>query len=460
MSKINLFDAVKNNDILAVKTLIESKANINKIFHISKATYGNNRITALSQACCNNNIEIVKLLIDSKANINLQDDGVNNQTALMYSLLRGHTEIAKLLIESKVDLEKRSSANGYTAIHYAVEHFDISCKNSLEEIKLLIDSKADLDVVDKYEKTIFRKTYSSNLARLLLESKVYPDILELYSAVENIASVEICKLILEINPNINVNFRIGILDSCLNSDDDNYIFKIIKLLVEYKLDINMVLKEGDNALYRASKTGNKDMVKFLIELKADVNNETLGGFPISVAISESNNLDIVKLLVENKTNINTHRYLLPFAVCKENVEIVKYLIENKIDMDGTMFDEDSSLIVASENNNIEIVKILIESSAQTILDYKNISGNTALHSTTDENIIRYLVSSKADIYIQNVEGKTVVNNNTILFQTLITEELTKEVEDSFGKIQYVFPFPVISNGHIKLFQLISEYAIN
>lgn len=69
----NLIEAVKNNDINKINSILKSgKADIN-----SKDKYCE---TALMIASCKGNLEIVKLLVDNGADINIKNN--NGKTAL------------------------------------------------------------------------------------------------------------------------------------------------------------------------------------------------------------------------------------------------------------------------------------------------------------------------------------------------------------------------------------------
>ena len=116
-----MFRAIEDNDINAVKLLLEYKADINirnkyndtalilasryghteivklllKAVDVNIQNYYNN--TALISASIKGHIEIVKLLLGAGAYINIK--GEQNKTAIEWASGEGHTEIVKLLHE-------------------------------------------------------------------------------------------------------------------------------------------------------------------------------------------------------------------------------------------------------------------------------------------------------------------------------------------------------------------------
>jgi ankyrin repeat protein len=93
----------------------------------------------------NNDIVAVKLLLDAGINVNAKDNYYGS-TALIKAISKGNSEIAKLLIEKKANVNARSNY-GWTALMEAVD------KGDLEMAKLLIDKKADVNAKDRYGRT-------------------------------------------------------------------------------------------------------------------------------------------------------------------------------------------------------------------------------------------------------------------------------------------------------------------
>lgn len=110
-NRYNLIEAVKNNDINKINSILKSgKADIN-----SKDKYCE---TALMIASYKGNLEIVKLLVDNGADVNIKSDIGN--TALMFASEYGQLDIVKYLVENGADINIKDD-DGESALIHALE---------------------------------------------------------------------------------------------------------------------------------------------------------------------------------------------------------------------------------------------------------------------------------------------------------------------------------------------------
>ena len=122
-SRYNLIEAVKNNDINRVNSILNNgKENIN-----AKDRDG---WTALIWASCKGDLEIVKLLVESGADIDAKDN--DGWTALMRASWRGYSEIVQYLVEIGADINIKNE-DGKTALDLA----------DTEEIKEILRKAGD-----------------------------------------------------------------------------------------------------------------------------------------------------------------------------------------------------------------------------------------------------------------------------------------------------------------------------
>ena len=116
-NRYNLIEAVKNNDINRVNSILNNgKANIN-----AKDRDG---WTALIWASCKGDLEIVKLLVESGADIDAKDN--DGWTALMRASWRGYLEIVQYLVEIGADINIKNK-DGKTAL-------DLSDTEEIKEV--------------------------------------------------------------------------------------------------------------------------------------------------------------------------------------------------------------------------------------------------------------------------------------------------------------------------------------
>jgi uncharacterized protein len=126
-----LMNAVKNNDVAAVKQLIAQSVNVSELDASQDAP--------LVMAAYLGHVEIVRLLLEAGADVKAVDPGMK-ATALHAASYAGRTEAARLLIEHHIDINKQGPYNGYTALHDAI------WQNNIETARVIIEAGANLDL--------------------------------------------------------------------------------------------------------------------------------------------------------------------------------------------------------------------------------------------------------------------------------------------------------------------------
>ena len=126
-----LMKAVKNNDAITVKELIEQGIQVNEL--------DANKDAPLIIAAYEGHTEIVELLLEAGADVSVVDPGMK-ATALHAAAYAGNVEAARLLIKYKIDIDKQGPHNGYTALHDAI------WQNNVETARALIEAGANLNL--------------------------------------------------------------------------------------------------------------------------------------------------------------------------------------------------------------------------------------------------------------------------------------------------------------------------
>ena len=108
-------------------------------------------------------------------------------------------------------------------------------------------------------------------------------------------------------------------------------------------------------------------VQDLISKGADVNEPINGNYPLYRALSE-NNTGIARLLLENGANpnqqqLNNDEYAMHYAVKNSSEVQVRMLLEYGANFKGRFSETDTYLNQATLNNDLEMVKLLLESGA-------------------------------------------------------------------------------------------------
>jgi len=106
-----LFQAVEKGELVSLQNALDQKVYIN--------AQDSKKRTALMIATYNQDVEAVKLLIDAGANVNIQDDLLN--TPFLYAGAEGYLDILKLTIQAGADPTIVNHYGG-TALIPAAEH--------------------------------------------------------------------------------------------------------------------------------------------------------------------------------------------------------------------------------------------------------------------------------------------------------------------------------------------------
>ena len=123
-------EAIKSDNLSAVKTYIQIHPNLNRYYY-DDTTSENTAYFPLHTAVENNKLEIVKLLVNAGANIDLLNNA--DETALDIAIRKNHTEIQKLLEDQMFKI---------SAFKYSGQFkFDI---NGMKGATFLIEASADL----------------------------------------------------------------------------------------------------------------------------------------------------------------------------------------------------------------------------------------------------------------------------------------------------------------------------
>lgn len=187
---------------------------------------------------------------------------------------------------------------------------------------------------------------------------------------------------------------------------------ICRALLARGVDINLGTFEGYSPLHAASNEGHTNVARFLIDAKADLNKIDSNKFtPIMLAAGQGH-AKIVRLLAKAGVKVDTATRVskanqddggetaLHRACQKGHAEMVGLLLD--MDTSGEMLNSKTGqgttpLIVAAEEGQIEVVKILLEHGAD-VLETTN-AGKTALYLGCERghvDLCRLLLENGAD----------------------------------------------------------------
>jgi len=177
---------------------------------------------------------------------------------------------------------------------------------------------------------------------------------------------------------------IGNRDANEYANETNSI-RIVNLLLEKGVDVNITDRYNNTALLTAVKNGKQGVVKLLLEKGADINKaNNFGGTILMSAINYSEE-EVIEILL---------------AYDEEGV---------RVDVNARNYNGETALIRAVENGNSEIVTTLVQAGAD--MNIRDNYGNTPLIRASmigKEYILEVLLDLGADVNAHNNAGDTAL----------------------------------------------------
>ena len=441
---------------------------------------GDEDIGGLYQAIKHNNIKAVKFFIENNANVEIATfDGT---TPLVLAIEENKPKIVELLI-------KEGKANIYGVYAKETEKYPIYCavKNkNLNMIKILLDNNFDLKR-ESYILSYAMENSDENIVKYLVENgaDMYSyEITALYQAVLNL-NPKLVEYFLDKGASIEKaggtdvygNIMMAAAGSKFNNSNDkspvdlealeksaensakitemligkadkniindslegktpliiavgNSYIDTAKILIENGANINAVDFEGWSALSYVVNNGDIEIAKLLLENKAKIKGELL--LAIKSPIAESR-IDMIKLLIDNKANINYSDddgfTPLNIAIESGDMELTKFLITNGANVNSLMQDGVSLIGYAIAQNNMDLLQILIENGANVNYTGGDSWANTPLQTASRlglDNVVRILLTRNADINAVDMNGNTALHTAALNSQLSIVKLLLEK----------------------------------
>ncbi|XP_057319438.1 putative ankyrin repeat protein RF_0381 [Microplitis mediator] len=395
--------------------LISSGTNINSL--------DGRRQTPMHVSVTKKNKKIINLLLKNGADVNVFDN--DNLSPLKIAVIKGNNEIVELLLDkAKITVKKSLKSllkiawNNSTfkifelLFDVGLEIYPLAAGKIVPPLHLAViknnfetfnDSINDGDDINGsfWEKTPLEIAVSrgyTKMTELLVKNKANVNL----KNGENILKVavkkdnfELMRILVDAGADVNSG-------SPLSQAIENNNYEIVKYLITNGANVNAVNDSGVwriTPLQNAVRRGYKKIVKLLIEYKADVNCRSFLQSACLTTAIESDNFEIFELLLDAGANIHpshTARTPIYVAVDKNNYEITKHLINHGADV-NTCFDNKTLLYRAVENENDRIVELLIINKANVnqIIEV-GCSSNSALYKAVEIsnlNIVKLLINA-------------------------------------------------------------------
>lgn len=404
-----LYYAVYNNYPLSmVVLLINNGADVNH-----ETRYGD---TPLHAASKNGNVDIVKLLIDRDANIDTQDD--NGCTPLHLASQEGHLEVVKYLIQQ--------GANIWIQDHLTAWSYDYAVGRHDTDIVKLLLSETNMTEVDDEGHTIFHRACmrgDMQLIKMLFD--LYPDLEINQKDLQGSTPLD---LAIRYNPDgkelhefLKQHGGEATEKTYLEKKKEEYPEELfvadLKAKVKSGVDLNYQDRNGRTLLHKAAELGYLQGIKLLLSQNIDVNLQDKGGMTALNLSMMMKHYRISAKLIDYGANLNIVDELgmspLCYATASEDREnkynLMKLLIEKSADINGNTKSE-SPLFLSISTKDTEALNILINNGAD--IEHFNRFGDTPLiQAIQSQNIKAFEVLLKhgASLKKNNQEGHTPLN---------------------------------------------------
>ena len=270
--------AATNGDVEVVQAALD--ANV-----YATATYENT--TALIRAALAGHTKVVKVLLDAKADV-----GAHYRYALMCAASNGHTEVVQTLLDARANVILQ---NTRIALPWA------AFKGKVETVKMLLDAEVDMSPVQE-------EHYNTAL------------ILSVFAGQTKVV---------ELLMNTNANFSTPPLLWAARRGR----LKVVKLLLDARVDADLQDKDGNTALLWAASEGHKDVIQLLLDAAANVDIQNKYGDTGLLRAALNGHVDAVKVLLEAKAvdvKNKLGKTALSWAMTKGDRTIVKLFKDAKV----------------------------------------------------------------------------------------------------------------------------------
>ena len=367
----------------------------------------------------------------------LKNHGINanDQTALIVASQAGYKEIVRLLVED-VDLDFQNE-DGDTSLMVAI-------KNQHEEVvKILVNAGANLNIQNENRETALLLAYfydsMPEITKLLIEAGSYPDIQDESGYTALIAAAEFerkddIELLISAKADLNIQDKKG-QTALFKASTDNYLEIVILLIAagadldvpdenmetafkiasdrDHEEIVQILLDAGTQlSIIEYSKRGNIAKVEELIENGEDVNFQDSNGLTALMYAFQNGREDIAKILVDAGATVDNIPQLI-MATRNNDLDLVIKLIESRTDLDIRNQFNLTALMVASVNGFYDIAKLLVDSDAD--LDLKNLRDESALIVASKSgclDIVNLLIDFGA-----NLDFKTISSDTALILAT-------------------------------------------
>lgn len=392
--------------------------------------------TVLFDAVEGGNENIVKEVVNNIENINVLDE--NGETVLFRAVLKEDPTIAKVLILNGIDVNI-VNPDGQNALFNAVL---LGVKN-VDVIKLFIKKGVNLNVMDKYGKTLLDEL----LYILELQKENLKDLEGKYRLInETREYLKIAIVLIENGLNIDkIHEDDGLTTLAKEIASKNY--DNVKFLLDCGANVNITDEEGYSILYKEILKGysNYRMIDYLIQYGADINKKNEDEKSIVDELIEI-------MLIQNGYKKGTTKQILEIRNDERYDLLFKKILSYYPDLNYKRKDGKTVLFDTVLYNDFELIKTLINYGMNP--NEIDNDGNTPLSYLVEEGLkinendkkekelfherLVFFLKFRINVDIQDKQGRTVfhkavIANDLAVVEKLLTKKANLALKDIHGR---------------------------
>ena len=429
----------------------------------SLETLGPKGDTAFHLACTHAGVAVVSIFLKHAELLDIR--GAEGRTPLMSSIHNSRVEIAKLVLDSTEDVEA-SDENGNTALHYA------AMEKMTDVVRLLISDRG----VNQNRTTTTKSIFTP-----------------LHYAARN-CHFEIIEFLVKNRADCSTptpewdGARSAIHLVLLEPGLPRYRADCLRLLLRHGAEIDQPDGAGRTPLHWAAQHGELGKVKWLISNRAKLEAQTNDSLtPLHLAV-EARHLEVARLLLDAGSNIDagwnkkapmmieTRKTALHIASRGNSIDLVKESLARKAFVDPEYTSCDSAgphktttpLLMAIENDNIEMMELLLKAGANVRVRLKDqsISFDMSVpkYSSLDMAVQKTNLAAIRILLEYNAPAGSLLKYAAEAGNTLVIEELLAKGVEADAECtninQYPSLFIAASSGHVDAVKLLLDHGAN
>lgn len=213
---------------------------------------------------------------------------------------------------------------------------------------------------------------------------------------------------------------------------------VAEVLISHGADVNHNSKSMGTPLSVAVRNNRKEIVKLLIDKGADINIKLSHGDPILMGAS----LDIAQILINNGADINVKnsegKTPLSIAIDNNNVDMVRLLLNHgaKINEITDRYTGRTEFFSAMRVGSISLVELLLQKGANiNALDSNGMPPLASALWYKRKDIVELLINRGADVNILSKNGDTLLqghSHNIDMFELLLKHGVNVNAKNKYG----------------------------